>query len=266
MSQLLPTAAHPQSIGGVLQSGLKLFAATFAGGALYGTVFAIVQLLPSIYRAIWAPRVFGLRATAPGVWVVYIVCVLTTLVLFAAVQLRQTAVANGGRPAGAVGAALRQLSRLALLTIAAGVVLVSLGEFLIPATQSQSRLVKIVALILGAATIYWAVAVAFAWSVVVVLKQRPFDAVVRSVRLVRSSWWGSFLMLFLASIVLLLCLAAGAVPAYLWPFAAAGELLGMTAMAVLVSMAVNAVGLSLLSAFVIASLADLRTREQALGP
>jgi hypothetical protein len=260
MSQPSHTAVHPQSIGAVLQSGLKLFGATFAGSVLYGTVFAIVQLLPSIYRAIWAPRVFGLRATAPGVWVVYIICVLMTLVLFAAVQLRQAAVASGGRPAGAMGEALRQLLRLTLLTIAAGIVLISLGEFLIPATQSQSHVVKIAALILGIATIYWAVAVAFAWSVVVVLKQRPFDAVVRSVRLVRSSWWGSFLMLFLALIVLLICLAVGAAPAYLWPFAVAGELLGMTAIAVLISIAVNAVGLSLLSALVIASLADLRTR------
>ena len=74
----------------------------------------------------------------------------------------------------------------------------------------------------------------------------------------RLSWWGSFLLLLLASIVLLICLAVGAVPAYLWPFAAAGELLGMTAIAVAVSIGANSVGLPLVSALIIAALGICR--------
>src|ERR1700728_581758 len=180
MNQPLNSTAHAQSIVAVPLSAFKLFGTTFARSFLYGAVFAIVQLLPSIYRAVWAPRVFGLRATAPGVWVVYIVCVLVTLVLFAAVQKRQAAATSGQPSAGAEhGNALRQLLRLALLTVAAGITLLSLGEFLIPAVQSQSVVIKGAVTILLIATIYWAVAVAFAWPAVVLLNRRPFDAVVR---------------------------------------------------------------------------------------
>jgi hypothetical protein len=85
--------------------------------------------------------------------------------------------------------------------------------------------------------------------------------VVCSIRLVRSSWLGTFLILLLALILLLVCLAAGQVVSYLWPFTAAGELFGTTAVALLVSIALNATGLPLISALIVARFADLRVRE-----
>jgi hypothetical protein len=244
-----------------MRSAWKLFGATLGATFLYGAIFALVQLLPSIYRAIWAPRVFGLRATAPGVWGVYIICVLSTLAIFGAVIRRQEAIRKG---TGAVPAGgLRGLLRLVLLTITAGVVLVSLGELLLPGVQSQEGLVKIVATILALAAVYWAVATAFAWPGVVLLDQRPFEAVVRSVGLVRAHWWGSFLVLLLVSILLIVCLAAGAVPAYLWPFLASGELLGMTVAAIVAAIVINGLGLPFAAALLTARFADLRGRQPA---
>jgi hypothetical protein len=245
-----------------MRSACKLFAATLGATFLYGAVFAIVQLLPSIYRALWAPRVLGLRATAPGVWVVYIVCALITLALFATVISRQEAVRKGTR--ATPGGGLSRLLRLALLTLAAGVVLVSLGEFLLPGVQSQVGMIRIVTTILAIAVIYWAVAAAFAWLGVVLLNQRPFEAVVRSVGLVRSNWWGSFVVLLLALVVFIACVAAGAAAAYLWPFLASGELLGMTVAAVVVAVVINGLGMPFAAALLTARFADLRGRQPEL--
>jgi hypothetical protein len=250
----------------VFQSGGRIFRAALAGCLVYGAVFAIVQLLPSIYRAIWAPRVFGLRATAPGVWIVYIVCVLLTLMLFAAATLRQAAVAAGRTSSSGaeLSEALRKLLPLTLLTVIAGILAVALGELIIPWMQSTSMPLRIAADLVALAGIYWAVAVLFAWPAVLLLKLRPFDAVVHSVRLVRSHWWSSFLFWFAALVLLLVCLAAAAVPAFLWPFAASGELVGATALAVVAAIVINAIGLPLISALILARFGDLEVRESSM--
>jgi hypothetical protein len=267
MNESTHPPARPQSVGAVIRVGFRIFGATLPGGLFYGAAFAIVQLLPSIYREIWAPRVFGLRATAPGVWIVYAVCGLVTLVLFAAANLRQAAVAGGegSSASGVLRAAFSKLLRLALLTITTGVIVISLGEFLIPLTRSESMSIRVAADLLVLAALYWLVAGAFAWPAVALLGCRAFDAIVCSVRLVRSNWWGSFVVLLLAWIVLLVCLAAGQVVSYLWPFTASGELLGMTAAAVVVSIVINAIGFPLISALIVARFGDLRTRESTAG-
>jgi hypothetical protein len=241
-----------------MRSAWKLFGATLGATFLYGALFAVVQLLPSIYRAIWAPRVFGLRATAPGVWVVYILCLFSTLALFRAVIRRQEAVRQGTAvPSGG----LNGLLRLVLLTIAAGVVMVSLGGLLLPGVQSQAGPVKIAAALLVLAAVYWTVASAFAWTGVVLLDQRPFEAVVRSVGLVRAHWWGSFVVLLLVLILLVVCLAAGAIPAYLWPFLASGELLGMTLAAIVAAVVINGLGMPFAISLLTSRFADLRGKQ-----
>jgi hypothetical protein len=263
MSENGYSSAQPRPIGAVLQSAFRIFGATVPVGLFYGAVFAIVQLLPSLYRSIWAPRVFGLRATAPGVWLIYILCGLLTLILFAATHLRQDAVAGGRKSSVGeeIGGACSKLFRLALLTIAGGLLIVAVGEFLLSPARPESLAIRTVAYVLLLATLYWTVASAFAWTAVVLLSCRPFEAVVCSIRLVRSSWLGTFLILLLALILLLVCLAAGQVVSYLWPFTAAGELFGTTAVALLVSIALNATGLPLISALIVARFADLRVRE-----
>jgi hypothetical protein len=91
------------------------------------------------------------------------------------------------------------------------------------------------------------------------------DGLTRSVQLVRGQWWRSFLLLALALLALLACLGAGAVCAYLWPFAASGEFAGMTAAAVAGPLVVNAIGFPLLSALVIARLGGMRAPDHSAG-
>ncbi len=182
--------SRPQSIGEVLDTGLRLFRVTLGHCLPYGALFVIAGQLGN-FHDLFSGRLP--RATFEHDltwWMYYGVGLALTLLLWGALLLRQQALATRGSSSmrAELSASLRRLPHLAALTL-----LASAG-------------VTVGLLLLVAPGLYLAVAFAFGTPILLLRREgSAVSALAESVRLVRGRWWRTALLI---TLVLLMMLAA----------------------------------------------------------
>lgn len=206
----------PQTIGGVLDSGLRLFKASFSRTVGLAAFFALPLALPNLLNPAIGGGGFSpdAAATTPdllpaGYFVAMIVGMFISLYGFLAVLARMHAV-EVGQPLG-FGAALRCALRrfpatlvfMLLYVILVLLGLAAFGGMFGVATLSLPFLILLAPLVLGVLILVFVLAIYwyFAPPLIVTQGMGPFRAMKRSLHLVRGNWWRSAIVITLATLI-----------------------------------------------------------------
>ena len=206
----------PQTIGGVLDSGLRLFKASFSRTVGLAAFFALPLALPNLLNPAIGGGGFSpdAAATTPdllpaGYFVAMIVGMFISLYGFLAVLARMHAV-EVGQPLG-FGAALRCALRrfpamlvfMLLYVILVLLGLAAFGGMFGVATLSLPFLILLAPLVLGVLILAFVLAIYwyFAPPLIVTQGMGPFRAMKRSLHLVRGNWWRSAIVITLATLI-----------------------------------------------------------------
>lgn len=207
----------PQTIGGVLDSGLRLFKASFSRTVGLAAFFALPLALPNLLNPAIGGGGFSpdAAATTPdllpaGYFVAMIVGMFISLYGFLAVLARMHAV-EVGQPSGfgvALRCALRRFpATLVFMLLYVVVILLGFavfgGMFGLIVTQNLTLLILLSPLALGALILVFVLAIYwyFAPPLIVTQGMGPFRAMKRSLHLVRGNWWRSAIVITLATLI-----------------------------------------------------------------
>ena len=207
----------PQTIGGVLDSGLRLFKASFSQTVGLATFFALPLALPELLNPATGGGVLApdAAATMPdllpaGYFVAMIVGMFISLYGFLAVLARMHAV-EVGQPLGfgaALRCALRRFPAMMVFTLLYGVVILlgfaALAGMIGPiVTQNLPFLILLSPLVLGVLILVFMLAIYwyFAPPLIVTQGMGPFRAMKRSLHLVRGNWWRTAIVITLATLI-----------------------------------------------------------------
>jgi Uncharacterised protein family (UPF0259) len=190
-------ASEPQSIGGVLDSGFKLFRACFARIFPFAFVAALVYAPLGLMGAWVATQPTGGRLTVFAVG--FIVLLIVAVAVNAAILTRIDAIAHG-----------RDMSVGDALAVG-----VRRGPVLLLASFCYAFVVLIGLLLLIVPGLIWMVSMVFSpYATVVSPKQGPLASLRYSRELVRGHWWRTAALITIGAIIVtvvygVLALAAG---------------------------------------------------------
>lgn len=249
MSQVLYPPARPQSIGEVLDTGFRIFQSSLGRCLVYGALYVIAGQLANIYTLAAGHPLGQVRRDDPLWWAFYAVAVVTTIILWSAIMLRQNAIASGAPISfrAELGHVLVRLFRLIALVIACViVVIVGLVLFVVPG-------------------LYLAVALAFSLPAMVLRDHGVVSAMRHSLSLVRGNWWRTTIIFTVAGTVLFMLYGlALMLSALLLPFAGAEDIAVVTAATAAVAVAMGAIAAPFFCAVLLATFAELRVRREGI--
>jgi hypothetical protein len=248
MSMSLYPPERPQTIGEVLDTTFKFLGVSLLKMLPYGMLITLAGQLGNIHNLATGRRTRSVVPRDPMSWLLLGVSLIASLMLWAAMLLRQRAIARGERVSmGAeLAAALRMLPGLILLTLAI-VVGVCAG---------------IVLLVVPG--VYLAVGLSLAMPALVLAGKRPFDALKYSLQLVHGYWWRTLaIFLITLAIVIVFYLLGGIVMAILVRMARGADLALVWASTAVLVISLGAFSNPCFAAMLLAVFGDLEARHAA---
>ncbi|HEU4625277.1 MAG TPA: hypothetical protein VFS52_10965 [Steroidobacteraceae bacterium] len=273
MQPLYPPAG-PQTIGQALDSGFRIFQVSLVKCLLYGAVSMIAGQLPNIYFiAIGRPLTpFG---GGDPLWIaLYIVGAAITLIMYAALLLRQHGIATG-QPLGTraeLATAARKLPAylalivLSILIMMIGPLLIGIAAGLFGGLASQNyALLAILGLIAAVPVMYVATPLALGPPALLLDGKGPVRAIDYVLRLIRGNWWRAT-AIFTVALVLIIVFygVAMVIVGMVLPLAGATDVAAVTAATGVVYVVLGSIGLPFLSAIVLATYGDLKVRKEGV--
>ena len=265
MANILYPPPRPQSVGEILDSAFRIFGVTLVTCLPFAISAVIVRQLPNIYALVY------LRSLSVGLWkdplwwVLDVVAILLTLVVAAALLLRQYAIATGHRPSmsAELGTGMRRLPAMVLYTI---LFVLGFCVSLVPLALAAlfngwTRLAVAVLMLLPACC--FLLAVSSSWPLMLVAGMGALASMNESARLTRGSW-GRLTLIYTVALILLLVLyvLSGVIAALFAAVLGRVDLVMMTAVGSVVVILLGAVGAPLYGALMLAVLGDLLVRKE----
>lgn len=264
----------PQTIGGVLDSGLRLFKASFSQTAGLAAFFALPLALPELLNPATAVGGFPQEAAAPppsllpaGYFGAMIVGMFVSLYGYLAVLARMHAL-EVGQPSG-FGAALHCALRrfpAALAFMLLYVVVILLGFAALAGTvglaaTNLSYLLVLSPLVLGVLILVFALFIYWYLAPLLIVTQGmgPLRAMKRSLHLVRGNWWRTAIVFTLASLIWFALSAIAGLLSFANLFSEAGR--WMLGLAFIFNVLSQGFGALFMSAAFLALLHDLSLRR-----
>jgi len=250
MSARLYPATRPQLISEVLDTAFRIFSASLLKALPYGMLITLAGQLVNIYNLLTgrlARRVFPQDRTG---WVLYAVSLVLTLTLWAALLLRQLAIAQGAPVSmqEELVAALRRLPALALLT-GLNALAVGFGTVLL--------------VIPG---VYLLIALWMAVPVFVLEGLGPIDAIKSSLRLMRGHWWRTFAIFLVTIAIYFVFILLGVVfAAIVVQLERGADVAVVTATSTVFIISLGAFSAPFIAAVMLAVLGDLNARRAAIA-
>jgi hypothetical protein len=248
MSERLYPPARPQLISEVLDTAFKIFSVSLLKTLPYGMLITLAGQVVNIYNLVTGRlvrRVFPQDATG---WVLYAVGVVLTLTLWAALVLRQRAIAAGAPVAmpAELALALRRVPALVALTLL-NMLVVGVGVVLL--------------VIPG---LYLLVALWMALPLLILEGSGPIAAMQSSLRLVRGNWWRAFAMLLVMIAIYFVFIVLGIfIVAMAVQLERGADIAVVTATSTVFAISLGAFIGPLFAAVMLAVLGDLQVRRAA---
>lgn len=242
-------ATQPQSIGKVLDSGLRLFTGSFAGVVGFAFIAAVLGVIPSVIAELVLAQLVTTETLGITTMVaVYVVFLLVSIALYGAILVRMGSFAAGNTmlfsQAFAVG--VRRIPRLLLVGVIY-LLVISLGTVAL-----------IIPGLLFGLTLY------FAMPAALLDNETALDSLSRSHRLVWGNWWRTATVMSVPFVIYIV-LYVGLFTVFGTMVAISGEVTGnVSAMVVLYGgqVVITAIGLPLIYAVTITQYADLKLRKE----
>ena len=206
----------PQTIGGVLDNGLRLFKASFSQTVGLAAFFALPLALPNLLSPATTVGSFSQEAAAPptselpaGYFVALTIGMFVSLYGYLAILARMHAL-EIGQPSGFGAALIHALRRfpaaLAFMLPYAVVIFLGVAAFVgmaVFAFQNLATLILLLPLALGALALVFALIIYWYFAPLLIVTQGmgPFRAMKRSLHLVRGNWWRTAIVLTLATLI-----------------------------------------------------------------
>jgi len=249
MPQPLYPPARPQSIGEVLDSGFAIFRRSLWSCLPYGFLGVIAYQLPHVHDLLAGRPFREFARHDPIWWVDYALGLLISMLFFAAMLLRQRALA-AGEPVAASGELRIAVQRLPWLTIL--LLLATIG-------------LVIATLMLIIPGLYLGVAWLFAMPALVLEELGPIEALAYSHGLVWGHWWRTSLIFNVVFAVLIALYASlGVAIGVAVAFTGVADLAVVTAVSAAASAVISTVATPFLSALLLAAYGELRVRREGL--
>jgi hypothetical protein len=275
MAQPLYPPAGPQSIGQVLDSGFRIFQISFVSCLLYGALSMIAGQLPNIYF-IASGRPLAPFGGYSALWGgLYFMGALITLVLYAALLLRQHGIVVGRRPgtSAELSRALRKLpANLGLIAIFCVLlfitvvvirgILLAAGIEVVPINYGVIALISLVVVV----PLTYLLTPLMLGGVPVLLDDKgPLQAYLYLLRLVRGSWWKTTAILTIATVLTTVFYGvAMVVVGVVLRLSGVTDVAAVTASTGAVYVVLGSIGLPFFSAVLLATYGELRVRKEGL--
>jgi hypothetical protein len=273
MPQLLYPPAGPQSIGQVLDTGFRIFQLSLVRCLLYGVAGMIAGQLPNIY-SLFAIKSLGRVDWRDPVWIgLYGVSLLVSLLIYAALVVRQHGMVMGHRRGlrTELAAAFRRLPAIlgvALIGIAAG----GLGVLLAvvaSGTLSLNTGARVVALILAVVVVlpvvYFSVPFSFTTPALMLDGKGALQSVRYSLGLISGCWWRTGVIYSIAGVIVVTAYFVATIASVVALSVIVGaDVVVMSASATVVIVALGALALPFASATVLATYGELKVRREAV--
>jgi hypothetical protein len=263
MSTLPYPPSRPLSVGETLDLTFRIYRATLFRCLPLAAIAVLASQLPSLYLLL-SGRGLKVKLLAlmqePTYRVVYVVSVLLTLVLNAAILLRQYHLAVGQQAGGELATAVRRSP--ALLGM---VVLVWLGFMVcvVPGLLLSGAAQVSLFLALAVLACYVLVSLSVSLAIFLFAPAGPVASLNRSWRLTRGSFWRLSIIYTVAFIILVvLYLLLGTATGFVIALAAHGDLAVMTAAYAVVVVALGAFAVPFYMAVQLAVFGDLTARRE----
>jgi hypothetical protein len=250
MSAHLYPPPRPQLISEVLDSAFKIFSASLLKALPYGMLITLAGQLVNIYNLVTGRLVRRLFPQDRAGWVLYALSLIVTLTLWAALILRQRAIAQGAPVSmqAELAAAVRTLPGLALVSIL-NVIAVGVG---------------IVLLVIPG--VYLLIALWMAVPVLVLERLGPLDAIKSSLRLMRGHWWRTFAIFLVTIAIYFVFVVLGVVfAAMVVQLERGADVAVVTATSTVFIISLGAFSAPFIAAVMLAVLGDLTARRAALA-
>lgn len=267
MSNIAYPPQRPLSVGEILDLSFRIYRATLLRCLLLATLGVLAGQLTNVYGLARGRGLQGFvqsiqgGAHDPVFWLAYLLAIVLSLVLYAAVLLRQRAVIGGNRGDGEVAAAVRRTpAMLALLVL---MVLTGAACF-VPVLLSSSMAGRAgLVLLLLIPLSYVLIALSCAFTVLLLEQAGPVASYVRSWRLTYGSFWRLSLVYLVAVIVLLaLTGVLGVVSAFIAGLFGHGDVVLVAATAGVIIIAISALTTPFYTAVALAVYGDLVARKE----
>jgi hypothetical protein len=248
MSMLLYPPARPQSIGEVLDTTFKLLGVSLVKTLPYGVLMTIAGQLGNIDNLLTGrnARIFVPRD--PATWALWIVSMIGSLLLWAALILRQRAIAQDAPVSmrAELASALQMLPSLAGLFILVTVaVLCGVLLLIVPG-------------------VYLAIALSMATPALVLAGKDPIDAMKYSLELIRGHWWRTLGIFLMTGVILCaFYILAIVVTVIVVRFARGADVALVTAATTVLVIALGAFANPCVTAMILAVFGDLEARRAA---
>jgi hypothetical protein len=250
MSARLYPPTRPQLISEVLDTAFKIFSVSLLKTVPYGMLITLAGQLVNIYHLLSGRPVRRVLPQDPTGWVLYTISMILTLTLWAALILRQRAIAQGApvRMQAELAVAVRRVAALAALTILE-VLLVGIGTALL--------------IIPG---LYLLIALWMAVPLLVLESTGPIDAMKSSLRLMRGNWWRAFAIFLVTIAIYFVFILLGIVfAAMVVQLERGADLAVVTATSTVFVISLGAFSAPFIAAVMLATLGDLQAREAAIA-
>jgi hypothetical protein len=275
MAQPLYPPAGPQSIGQVLDSGFRIFQISFVSCLLYGALSMIAGQLPNIYFIASGRPLAPFGGYSPLWGGLYLTGALITLVMYAALLLRQHGIVVGRRAGtnAELARALRKLpanlglilifcALLFITVVAVRAILLAAGIEVVPSNYGVIALISLVVVV----PLTYLLTPLMLGGVPVLLDDKgPVTAYLYLLRLVRGNWWKTTAILTIATVLTTVFYGvAMVVVGLVLRLSGVTDVAAVTASTGAVYVVLGSIGLPFFSAVLLATYGELRVRKEGL--
>jgi hypothetical protein len=247
--QLYPPA-RAQSIPEVLDTAFKLFSISLLKVLPYGMLGTLAGQLGNIYNLATGRPLQRFLPRDPTSWLVFCASIVLSLALWAAVLLRQRAIAQGA-PVSTQAELTTVVRRLPAL----------LGLIVLQTIAVAAGLVVLVV-----PGVYIGIALLVTVPALVLENQGPIEAMKLSLHLMKGNWWRTF-AIFLVSLVIVLVfyILGGIFAGIVAQFERGADIAVLTATSTVVIISLGAVSTPFFAAMTLAIFGDLKARVAPLA-
>jgi hypothetical protein len=251
MSMHLYPPTRPQSIPEVLDSTFKIFSASLLKLLPFSMLMTLVGQTTNIYALASGRPMQRFPPRDQISWYLYVISTALSSAVWAALLLRQRAIAQG-RPVSARAEFATAFSKLPALLLLAAFSMLAIG---------------LGAVFLVLPGIYLLVALWMAVPEFLFEERSPLEAIQSSLRLIRGNWWRAFAVLLVAFVIIFVFYALGGIFAFiLVQFERGADLAVVTATSTVFIISLGAVVMPFMVATTLALFGDLRARRALIAP
>jgi hypothetical protein len=233
----------------------------------------IAGQLPNIYTVL-ASKSLGRADFRDPAWIgFYVVSALLSIIIYAALVLRQYSIVTGRRRSmrEELVQTLRRFPSILGVTLVAGVMAGLIVLYAAAVTWASvmgargQGAVLMVGFLLLLPVAYFLVPFSFAMPAVIVDGRRAFDSMRYGLMLTKGSWWRTTVIYTIVFVVIVAFYIVATIAAGVLAFSLSGaDIVAMSAAAAVVYVALGALGLPFIAASVLANYGELKVRREAV--